>query len=262
MKIYNMEIERKLHMAKFGVADFGMYAWYGGFYNYNERIRAVREIGYDGLERLRQESAEDALQKVAQLRRFGMGFATCEAPGPELSIRWTAALGGEYVWGEPYGYTLEAIKRGLREMSIEAKKYGVKVVVHNHLGSLVEKQETVEEVLEECPDTFLLFDTGHLAVAGGNVKYIAEKYYDRIAAYHLKGWQTSNTPDAEKWQERGHFCGIGQGDFFIDNEFVCKNALQKGFDGWIFIEQDTHKRDPLIDIKESYDLLQKWRTQI
>lgn len=249
-------------MTKFGVADFGMYAWAGGFFDYEERLASVGEIGYDGLERLEPDSAEDALGKVALLKRKGMCFGTCKAANPELSMKWTAALGGGYVWAEIYGYTLEAYKRGLREMTKTAAKYGVKVAVHNHLGSLVEKQETVEEVLMECPDAYLLFDTGHLAVAGGDVKYIAEKYYDRIAAYHLKGWQWSDTPDAEKWQERGYFCGIGQGDFFIDNEFVCKNALKNGFDGWIYIEHDTHKRDPLIDLKESYDILQKWRTEI
>ena len=103
-----------------------------------------------------------------------------------------------------------------------------------------------------------MLDTGHLAVAGGDVAYIAEKYADRIAAYHLKGWQTSDTPDAAKWQERGHFCGLAQGDFFIDNEAVVKTALKNGFDGWIFIEHDTHERDPLVDLKESLTVLKSW----
>ncbi len=249
-------------MAKFGVADFGMFVWFGGHYDYDERIRRIHEIGYDGLEKLYPENPEDGVRKVALLKKLGMGFATCNVPNPENAIKWTAALGGEYVWGEPYGWTFEALKRGLREMTKAAAEYGVKVAVHNHLGSMVEKQESVEEVLRDCPDTYLLLDTGHLAVAGGDVAYIAEKYYDRIVAYHLKGWKWSDTPEAEKWQERGYFCGIGQGDFEIDNEFVCKNALRRGFDGWIFLEQDTHKRDPYLDIKESYDVLTKWRSEV
>lgn len=249
-------------MVKFGVADFGMYAWAGGFFDYDDRLAAVCEIGYDGLEKLEADSAEDALTKAAFLKKKGMSFGTCTGARPELSIKWTAALGGEYVWAQIYGYTLEAYKRGLCEMTKAAMQYGIKVAVHNHLGSLVETQETIEEVLQECPDSYLLLDTGHLAVAGGDVRYIADKYYDRIAAYHLKGWQTSDTPDAEKWQERGYFCGIGQGDYFIDNEFVCKNALRKGFDGWIHIEHDTHKRNPILDLKETFDILQKWRTEI
>ena len=117
-------------------------------------------------------------------------------------------------------------------------------------------------MLRECPDTKLLFDVGHLAVAGGDVAYIAETYYDRIVAYHLKGWQRSGTPDDPGWWNRGYFCGLGQGDLFVDNEFVYKHAVKKGFDGWVFVEHDTHKRDPLLDLKESYDLLKKWRTEV
>ncbi len=249
-------------MIKLGVADYGMYAWCGGHFDYDERIRAVGAIGYDGLERLYPDSAEDALRKAAQLKKLGMDFATCNGAKPELSIKWTAALGGAYVWNEVQGYTFADFLRQTCEMTKAAKKYGVRVAVHNHLGSKVESQEAVETMLRECPDTYLLFDTGHLAVAGGDVRYIAEKYYDRIAAYHLKGWQWSDTPEAEKWQERGHFCGLGQGDFHVDNEFVFKNALRRGFDGWVHIEHDTHKRDPLLDLKESYDILQKWKSEV
>lgn len=249
-------------MEKIGVADYGMYVWYGGYYDYDGRLEDVRKIGFDGLERLYPTSPEDALRKASELKKKGLGFATCNAQNPELSIRWTAALGGKYVWAEVQGYTFEAYLRQVREQTKVANKYGIDVVVHNHMGTKIETQEQLETMLMECPDTKLLFDTGHLAVAGGDVEYIAKKYYDRIAAYHLKGWQTSSTPNDEAWSKRGHFCGLGQGDTFINNEFVYKQAVKKGFDGWVFIEHDTHERDPLIDLKESYDILKKWRNEI
>lgn len=249
-------------MIKIGVADYGMYAWYGGCFDYDERIRSVGAIGYDGLEKLYPTSAEDAIIKAANLKGMDMDFATCNAATPELSIKWSAALGAAYVWNQVKGYTFEAYLRQTREMTKAAKKFGVKIAVHNHLGTMAESQEQVETILRECPDTYLLFDTGHLAVAGGDVCYIAERYYDRIVAYHLKEWKKSNTPEAEKWQERGHFCGLGQGDFPIDNEFVFKNAVRKGFDGWVHIEHDTHEQDPLVDLKESFNVLQKWRAEV
>lgn len=248
-------------MIKIGVADYGMLVWYGGFYDYDDRIQAVRELGFDGLERIYPNSPEDALNKAAMLKKKGMGFATCNAQNIELSIKWTAALGGEYIWVQVLEITFEDYIRQVNELTKVCKKYGISAVVHNHLGSKVETQEQLETVLERCPDVKLLLDTGHLAVAGGDVAYIAEKYADRIAAYHLKGWQTSQTPDAAAWNERGHFCGLGQGDFFIDNEAVVRTAIKNGFDGWIFIEHDTHQRDPLLDLKESYEILQKWRKE-
>ena len=37
-------------MAKIGVADWGMYVWYGGRYDYEERVKSIKEIGFDGVE--------------------------------------------------------------------------------------------------------------------------------------------------------------------------------------------------------------------
>lgn len=245
-------------MVKIGVADYGMAVWYGGHYDYEERVRNVQALGFDGLERIYPNSPEDALNKAAWLRKNGMSFATCNAQNIELSIKWTSALQGKYVWVEVRSATMEEYIRKVNELTRVTEKYGIHAVVHNHLGTMVETQEQLEEVLRRCPDVKLLFDTGHLAVAGGDVAYIAEKYAERIDAYHLKGWQSSATPDAVKWQERGHFCGLAQGDFFIDNEAVVKIALKNGFDGWIFIEHDTHERDPLADLKESLSILKSW----
>lgn len=249
-------------MEKLGVADYGMFAYYGGFYDYYERIEAIREIGYDGLERIYPKSAEDALFKASSLKKKGMSFATCNISDIELSIRWTSALGGEYVWAEVYRKDFDTYLRQVYELTKAANKFGIDVAVHNHLGQTIETQEQIETMLKLCPNTKLLLDTGHLAVAGGDVKYIVDKYYDRIVAYHLKGWKRSETPNAEHWQERGYFCGLGQGDLDIDNEYVYKNAVKRGFNGWLFIEHDTHKQDPLIDLKESYDILKKWRNEL
>ena len=249
-------------MIKYGIADYGLLTWYGGFFDNEDRLAIAQELGFDGLERIYPFSAEDTLAKAAQLKKLGMGFATVAHEKIELSIKWTAALGGEYVWGNVNSKEFSSYLRQLQEQAKVCQRYGIKTVVHNHLGSLVETQEQVETMLKECPDVYLLLDTGHLAVAGGDVKYIAETYYDRIAAYHLKGWQTSATPDAEAWYQRGHFCGLGQGDFFVDNEAVLKNAVRNGFDGWVFLEHDTHHRHPKLDLKESFDIMKRWESEV
>ena len=250
---------------KLGIADYGMYVWYGAHFDYDERIDIAQRFGYDGLERLYPTSAEDAMMKAARLKRKGMGFATCNGPTPELSIKWSAALCADYIWAEvsnSTSQTMEHYIRVLKENVRIAANYGVKVAVHNHLGSRIESQEEVETFLNECPDTYLLFDVGHLGVAGGDVKYIADKYYDRIVAYHLKGWMSSDTPNAANWQQRGYFCGLKQGNFAIDNEYVFKKAVKNGFDGWVMIEQDSHKRDPLLDLEENMAVLQQWKKEV
>lgn len=249
-------------MIKYGVADWGMFVWYGGRYDYAELIESVQKLGFDGIERLYPKSAEDALAKAAYLKKKNMSFATCGANDPELDIKWTSALERKYVWQNVFGGSFDDSIRQLCEQTKVANRYGIDVAVHNHLGTAFETQEQVEEMLARCPDTKLLFDVGHLAVAGGDVEYIGKKYFDRIVAYHFKGWQTSDTPNDPVWNKRGHFCGLEQGDFFVNNEAVYKNAVKSGFDGWMFIEHDTHKRDPLIDLAESFDTLKRWRSEI
>lgn len=249
-------------MEKIGVADYGMYVWYGGYYDYNERLDTVKALGYDGLERIYAKSAEETLMTAASLKRKGMSFATVKHADPEIAIRWTAALGGSYVWAQVQGDSFEDYLRQVTYQARTANKYGIDVAVHNHLGQMIESQESVEILLRECPTVKLLFDVGHLAVAGGDVEYIADKYYDRICAYHLKGWQTSDTPNDERWHKRGYFTGLEKGDTFINNEAVFKNAVRRGFDGWIFIEQDTHKQDPEIDLAESLNVMKRWRSEI
>lgn len=66
-------------MLKIGVADYGMSVWYGGLYDYEDRVRDIQALGFNGLERIYPTSSEDALDKAAWLRKNGMGFATCNA---------------------------------------------------------------------------------------------------------------------------------------------------------------------------------------
>ena len=131
-----------------------------------------------------------------------------------------------------------------------AAKWGVKVAVHNHLGQTVETQEQLDEFMRRCPDAYLLLDAGHLAVAGGDVLKTAEMYYDRIVAVHVKGWQMTN-PDAPRWNDRGYFCEIGGGNFPVPNEELIRFLISRGYDKWLMIEHDTHKQDPLADLKLS-----------
>ena len=49
---------------KFGIADYGILVWEGGFYDYEERVLMVKRLGYDGLERIYPTSPENAIEKA------------------------------------------------------------------------------------------------------------------------------------------------------------------------------------------------------
>lgn len=248
-------------MRKIGVADYGMNVWYGGFMDYETRMEDLKSIGYDGIERLTPIDAADALNKATTLAKLGMDFATVLAPSLELKVQWTAAFKKEYIWTDvTVNHSKDSLDTYCRRVNYlirTCKKYGIKAAVHNHLGCIVETQEQLEAFMTKCPEAGLVFDVGHMAVAGGNVREVMGRYYDRIVAIHLKEWVMQD-PNKEDWWDRGYFCGLGQGNFAVDNEYVVKTAVEKGYDKWIFIEQDTHKREPLEDLAESREILRKW----
>lgn len=248
---------------KIGVADYGMNVWYGGFYDLEKRLLDLKEIGYNGIERLDEAvSADDAMERAALFKKLGMDFATCRGQNIGVSIRWTAALGKEYVWiaanaAWAKGADQDLFIRHSRAQAAVSALYGVKTVMHNHLWSCCETQEEIERFLDNAPECGLLLDTGHLAAAGGDCLKIVEKYFSRIAAVHVKDYTLLKNDAPLSDHSRGRFCELGAGNIGLDNAAVVKLLAKKGYNGWILVEHDTHLRDPLIDLKVSRDYLKK-----
>ena len=87
---------------------------------------------------------------------------------------------------------------------------------------------------------------------------IVRKYGDRLVAVHLKDWLVTDAKKGlDQWSQRGRFCELGAGNIGLDNIAVMKAVVKSGFDGWVFVEHDTHLRDPLKDLKKSREYLRK-----
>lgn len=245
-------------MIKIGIADYGMYVWYGGLFDYEQQCKDIKAIGYDGLERLRPITEADAIYKAGVVRKLGMDFGTCLAPDIEHSIQWTSALGKDYVWANVTATNFNDFCRQINVQANICDQWGIKAALHNHLGSLVETQVELIEFLKRCPECNLVLDTGHLAVAkGGDPLYIIENYFDRISAVHVKDW-VINDENEKEWYKRGYFCGLGDGNYPIKNKECVKMLVDKGYDGWVFIEHDTHLNEPLQDLKKSREHLKMY----
>ena len=243
-------------MIKIGVADFGLNVWYGGLYGYADRLGMLKEIGYDGIERLDVRTQAEAVEFMADAKYMGMEFTTCRGGSGTESLRWAAALGMKYVWAECKAKDFEVFCRQVNSHIEAAAKYGIKVALHNHLGTTVETQAQLEAFMEKCPDAGLLLDTGHLAGAGGDPIEIAEKYFDRLVAVHVKDYVYKDK-NAEEWLSRIRFCELGAGEMGDINEKVIKLLINKGYDKWIHVEHDTHLRDPKIDLEISREYIRK-----
>ncbi|MFW6212450.1 MAG: sugar phosphate isomerase/epimerase family protein [Spirochaetota bacterium] len=245
---------------RFGVADYGISVWDGGNFDFEARMAALKDIGFDGIERISAATEADLLQKAAAARRLGGGFATVRGPSDDLSIRWAAALGCDYVWisNKPTDFDRPTFFRQSRAFASACAKYGLKAGLHNHMGTCIETQPQLEEFLKECPECTIIFDTAHLAAMGGDPAHIIRSYPDRIQVMHMKDWIMKD-PDHEVWHQRGRFCELGAGNIGMDHEDIMKALSEAKFEGWVFIEQDKHEQDPLIDLEASLKLLQGYR---
>jgi inosose dehydratase len=87
--------------------------------------------------------------------------------------------------------------------------YGMQTVFHHHCGGYVETPQEVAKLMELTnPEILgLCLDMGHFAFGGGN-------------------------PVAE-----GVFCELGKGN--VDFNSIVKILNEKGYDGWIVVEQDV-----------------------
>jgi len=243
-------------MNKIGVADYGMNVWDGGAFDPEERWVELRRIGYDGVERLYAASEADAVRQAARMRRCEVDYATVLGPNPALSIQWTAAFGREYVWTAVSGKDFDAFCRQAEIQAAACLRWGVRAALHNHMGTPVETQEQLEAFLARCPNVGLILDTAHLAAMGGDPAAVVRRYPERLMALHLKDWLLSD-PGAAEWYNRGRFCALGEGNIGLDNRAVLAALREVGFEGWIFVEQDAHLREPLADLAESRRYIQQ-----
>jgi len=246
---------------KFGVADFGMNVWYGGLYDIEHRLLQLRQLGFNGTERLEATDAADAIYKAALYRKLGMDFTTCRGPSVQAGNEYTAALGKPYVWlstgQNDRVVDFDVFCRRAAAMAASCKRWQLVGAIHNHMHQRVENQHELEAFLEAVPDAGLIFDTGHLSMAGGDPVEIVKRYHQRIVVMHLKDvCLTGGTRSDGIANYR--FCELGGGNNGFDNGAVIKALLEVGWDGWIHIEHDQHLRDPLDDLATSLAFIKQY----
>ena len=77
---------------------------------------------------------------------------------------------------------------------------------------------------------------------------------DRLATVHFKDYVIKDE-NASVWSSRLRFCELGGGVMGDIPSRVAKLLVNKGYNGWVMVEHDTHLHDPRIDLKISRDYL-------
>ncbi len=187
-----------------------------------------------------------AVRKTAShISQAGAGILVlCDHISPER-----CAIGGRVPADGSKSWTREqwqAVGDAVRAIVEECRKHKLRVAVHNHVGTYLERPEELDRMLElGGPDDLgVCLDTGHYAYVGGDSAEAVRRYGRRIWYIHLKDVNptllkrvVSEGLDFNDAVAQGIFVPIGQGIVRFDRFFAELKAI--GYDGWVNVEQDA-----------------------
>jgi len=120
---------------------------------------------------------------------------------------------------------------------------GIRAVLHPHVGTMIEKKDEVNRVLDGSKIPLCL-DTGHLLIGGTSPLELARDAADRITHTHLKDVHADFAARVQSGEltytqavAQGMYTPLGTGDAEIAG--VVKHLVDQGFEGWFTLEQDT-----------------------
>jgi inosose dehydratase len=135
-----------------------------------------------------------------------------------------------------------ALGRGIEKVVALAGDRGLRVALHPHHGTVVERPADIEHLLE-VSEVGLCLDTGHVMVGGGDPIQLAREAAPRVVHVHLKD---VSAPVAEQVAagrlgyrdavRAGLYRPLGEGD--LDVAAVVRVLEQSGYAGWYVLEHD------------------------
>ena len=156
-----------------------------------------------------------------------------------------ASTGGGGLRGRPDGWTPPDGPRsgaGSTASLASAGERGLRVAVHPHHGTVVERPEDVERLLE-VSGVGLCLDTGHVMVGGGDPVALARTAGSRVIHVHLKDVDAT-IAERVAAGELGYHAAVGAGlyrplgDGDVDVRGVLRAVEESGNAVWYVLEHD------------------------
>lgn len=120
--------------------------------------------------------------------------------------------------------------------------HGLIGAFHPHVDCHVQTEEQIERLLTDT-DVQLCFDTGHHVYGGGEPIAFYKKHADRIPYIHIKDCDLAVKAkmDENKWSFAKAVTEdimVEPGNGSIDFAKLHDALVEKGYDGWVVVEQD------------------------
>jgi inosose dehydratase len=180
-------------------------------------------------------------------------FSGIELPNSDLQrtklknhIRFAAEVGakdfglvggGRLRWRPPSTKEVAELAALCEELALFGRERGVTVSYHPHVGCTIETSEEIDQLLAQSPNVALCLDASHIALVDEDPATVIAQYWDRLGYIHLKDWG------------RGKFQELGRGTLGIDFAGILHLLEQRGYDGWVVLEQSQSDQSPLESAK-------------
>jgi inosose dehydratase len=123
-----------------------------------------------------------------------------------------------------------------------ADEHGLRLAVHPHQGTVIERPEDVDELLGSTRADLCL-DTGHVAIGGGDPLELARAAADRVVHVHLKDVDLRLAERVAAGEvgyrdavKEGLYRPLGDGD--LDVIAIVRALEEAGYGGWYVLEHD------------------------
>jgi inosose dehydratase len=160
------------------------------------------------------------------------------------------------------------LARGVDRVAKLAADRDLRVALHPHHGTVVERPEDVERLLEVSA-VGLCLDTGHVVVGGGDPLELARRAAGRVVHVHLKDVSAALAERVARgvlgYREAvraGLYRPLGDGD--LDVAGIVRALEESGYDGWYVLEHDEaldHEPEegsgPIRDARRSLAFLER-----
>ncbi len=130
---------------------------------------------------------------------------------------------------------------------------GMPISYHHHMAAVIETELELDLLMKHSGEGLpLLFDTGHMTFAGGDLLRVIDKHHARISHVHTKDVRMDVIGALDRTKEsfldavvKGAFTVPGDGS--LDFVTIVKRLASHGYQGWFVVEaeQDPVKSPPL-----------------
>jgi len=126
--------------------------------------------------------------------------------------------------------------KALTELGKRTADLGIPLGYHNHMGSLGERPEELDQIMNASDPRYLKLelDIAHYCQGGGDPAKAVEKFGDRLLFMHIK--DVERLPGGKDPQHSYRFVELGHG--LVDIPAVFEALRKVNFRGWAVVELD------------------------